>query len=128
MNPEVLDKVTQYIDSIAASLGVAAAHVYETMTRQMVVEGVVYSAILTLLLIGATVGGVKLIKLTTTRWETIYRNDWEAPVIIGWVTGGLGYVILSTVVVLVVPESVMKIFNPEYFVIRDILSVIKGAA
>lgn len=127
MNPEVLDKVTQYIDSIAASLGVAAAHVYETMTRQMVVEGVVYSAILTLLLIGATVGGVKLIKLTTTRWETIYRNDWEAPVIIGWVTGGLGYVILSIVVVLVVPESAMKIFNPEYFVIRDILSVIKGA-
>lgn len=128
MNPEILEKVTQYIDSLAASLGVAATHVYETMVRQMVVEGVVYSVVLTLLLIGVSVAGVRLIKLTFARRETIYRNDWEAPVFIGWTIGGLGYVILSIVVVSVVPESVMKIFNPEYFVIRDILSVVKGAA
>ncbi|MCY9532939.1 hypothetical protein M5X06_12725 [Paenibacillus alvei] len=128
MGTEIIDRVSQYIDALAANLGVAASHVYETMVRQMVVEGAVYSIFLSSLLAALTVLGIKLIKLTVAKKDKIYRDDWEAFVYIGWVVGGIAYIILLIASIVIVPESVMKIYNPEYFVIRDLLSIVKGAS
>lgn len=128
MGTEIIDKVSQYIDALAANLGVAASHVYETMVRQMVVEGVVYSIFLSLLLAVLTFLGIKLIKITVAKWDEIYRDDWEAFVYIGWVVGGIAYIILLIASVVTIPESIMRIYNPEYFVIRDLLSIVKGVS
>lgn len=128
MSEVIIDKVAQYIEALAASLGVAAAHVYEVMARQKVTEGIVYSVLLPVIVVVATVAGVKLAKLTVKNWEELYRNDVEAPITVAWVFGGIAYLVLIIATIANLPEYVMKIYNPEYYVIREILGVIKGGS
>ncbi|MCG7407727.1 hypothetical protein MH117_09855 [Paenibacillus sp. ACRRX] len=127
MGTEVIDKISQYVDALAASLGVAATHVYEVMIRQMVAEGIVYGVLLSLLYIVVAIVVLKLAKLTVVKWESLTVKGWDYPVFVGWFVGGSLFTALTITVFSTVPESVMKLCNPEYFIIRDILSVIKGA-
>lgn len=125
MGTEIIDRVSQYIDALAANLGVAASHVYETMVRQTVLEGIVYTAASVLFVILGLFALIKTWKYALS--EKAVRNgsvEFMAPIC---VVGSFVYAILTIGALINLPDTVMKVFNPEYFVIREILDVVKGA-
>lgn len=128
MNEQLIEKVTEYVDQLAVSLGVAAEHVYVVMARQMSVEGIVYSALYLTLIIGLPIVVVKLAKLTIRKWDDIYKYDIDAIVLAMWILGGIVSAINITGSILSLPDALMKVGNPEYYVIREILDIFGGGA
>ncbi|MBR8661185.1 hypothetical protein [Brevibacillus sp. NL20B1] len=116
------DKITQYLEQMAAKLGVAAEHVYGVLVRQQVAEGIAFT-------IGAVIAVFVLFRLG--RW--IYRNyeankgdymsDWGMILLFFLIFGGGGGVGAMVVGLI----GVMQIINPEYYAIREIMDVIGGA-
>jgi Ca2+/Na+ antiporter len=134
MNEKVFEKVTQYIDALAAKLGVAAEHVYEVLVRQQVAEG--YSLLITWSLM--LIIGVLVIVLTLKSgfeyenkhysWGTEMSFSLNPPNLFK-VSVLTAFGILTLVAMLTLldegPSAVMKIVNPEYYAIREILNAIK---
>jgi len=123
MNEKVFEKVTQYIDALAAKLGVAAEHVYGVLVRQQVAEGIVDIVVGTLVLTLLAVVLMILYKkygLPTVEDETDFMFLLLAaaiPVGLIILAGSYGIEELST--------GIKQVINPEYYAIREILDAIK---
>lgn len=128
MNEQLVEKITTYIDQLSVGLGVAAEHVYGVMVRQLIVEGIVYSTLLLTLIIGLTIAVVKLAKLTIRNWEDVEYSDFHTSVTGAWVVGGIAYIIILLICAFNLPHELMKIGNPEYYVIREFLNVLGGGS
>ncbi|WP_099301938.1 hypothetical protein [Bacillus sp. Marseille-P3800] len=124
MNEEVLDKVTDYIDAIAENLGVAAEHVYPLMVEQMVLEGwiaggsLIISTVLFCLMFGFA------LKYTIKHWDDLYHSDNEIWTVVGCLILGVIALILLIASFASVPTYIMKIMNPEYYVFKDLISIL----
>ena len=121
MNPELTEKATEYIESIAKSLGVAAEHVYGLLVRQQIAEAI-STLVITVIAIIALVTALLLV-IKAYREFTGYDP-------FGYI---LAIAILSIVTLMVSlvglfegAESVMKLINPEYYAIQEIFDLLRG--
>jgi small-conductance mechanosensitive channel len=123
MNEKVFEKVTQYIDALAAKLGVAAEHVYGVLVRQQVAEGIVD------IIVGALVLAVLIFALM------VLIKKVELPRIVDEFDL-LGYVFVAAILLLIIglpgsyavseiSDGIKHVINPEYYAIREILNAIK---
>jgi TRAP-type C4-dicarboxylate transport system permease small subunit len=120
---KVFEKVTQYIDALAAKLGVAAEHVYGVLVRQQVADGVVGLSIFAFLLVLLVISIYLAIKFIS---KSENGEDVE-----GFIAGAFGFaaIIIGAIVLIqvifFVPSDIKQLINPEYYAIREILDAIK---
>lgn len=129
MKNEVIKQVGDYIDAIASKLGVAAEHVYGILIKQQIVDGA----------IGVTVGLVlglttyfllkQAIKdgtedYTKTERGTIINKGMrnEGRCIGLTITGSL----IGLIALLFFFFNLGQLINPEYYAIKDIMSMVTG--
>lgn len=117
MNDKLVGKVSEYIDAIAAKLGVAAEHVYDVLIRQQMVDGVttLISYAVALPLIGLA------IKLLYKKSDKYDLNVF-----------GILAIIMSCVFIFFFicgfvdcSDAVKKLANPEYYAIKEIIKAVK---
>jgi hypothetical protein len=122
MDDKVMAKATEYIDALAAKLGVAAEHVYGILVKQAFAEGIVSLAIGVLLLIGLIIGlvfAVKAFKEIADGLDVFELTLLIAiPVVIAFAVGA------STLGQLT--DGIKHVINPEYYAIKEILDAIGG--
>jgi hypothetical protein len=123
MSEQFQQKIMEYIDAIAHSLGVATQFVFETLVKQKLIEGYVHTGILAVIWI---VYLILFPKVFGWLRKSVKEKGWDEPKILS----GFGIVIVSFAVIfasiLALPDSLMKIFNPQYYALKDILDAVKG--
>lgn len=124
MSDQFQQKIMEYIDSIAHGLGVASQFVFETLVRQKIIEGWVYlSTVVAIVAIGL---GVSIYMWSSIRNDMKkYDTDFDDHI----TTLSIMAIILFVVVLIGsmgIPYNVMKICNPQYYALKDILDVVKG--
>ncbi|WP_226568182.1 hypothetical protein [Bacillus stratosphericus] len=128
-----MDKAMAYIDKLAAKLGVAAEHVYGVLVNQMYVFGIVnvVVGVASLVMLAA------LVRLNYLIIAKGGRPSWGEAASFYYKlrdTGGGGLfmvIIVVTIAALItgmvtVPIGIMKMLNPEYYAIKEILDTIGG--
>lgn len=122
---EVSEKIFEYIDALAQKLGVASEYVFAMLVRQQIIEGIAYLSILLLISFVIGIATSKIVKHTISNWDHLCNKDRE----IGWsvasAIAGFVALILLTADVKYMPLYTMKIFNPEYYAIKEIMDVFK---
>lgn len=126
------EKAFEYIDAIAANLGVAAEHVYGALLKQAMVSGlrsVVY------ILICLAVGYV-IIKMFKRIYSDVKEGEDGIFVdsfgislggVFAIITGGVAIIILFFAVMSDISNATTALLNPEYWALKEILDTIKGA-
>lgn len=109
------EKIMEYVDHLANALGVAAEHVWETLVRQAIVNGVVDLTLAVVML----VAGVVVWKLINKYGDV---QDWD----VEWMPVGFLYVALFTVGILSLRFGISQLLNPDYYAIKELLDVIGG--
>lgn len=122
MNDAMQAKIIEYIDGLASSLGVAAEYVYALLTRQMLTEGIVYSTLF-LAVIAALALSARKVFAYCTELSDDYHGEIAEAISVVYVVACVGVAVASF---FFLPESIMKIFNPEYYAIKSILDAIGG--
>ncbi|MEW4131953.1 hypothetical protein [Bacillus thuringiensis] len=120
---KLTDKAIQIIDSMAAKLGVAADHIVQVYSKQVIVEGIQQLITATVLVIIGIIAAVlfkKFVKNAGKYFDKyeIFAALYAALLIVGMV---IGTVNLCTDV----PQAIGKLINPEYYMIKDIVSMFK---
>lgn len=121
MNPEIQEKISQAIDNLANSLGIAAQHLYEVFARQIFFEGVVYGLTSLVVSIALFVGAFFAFKIVKLGFKE-YSFDLQ-------MVGGIAVFALSLLGFLVfteIPENALKIANPEYYIVERVSDLIRG--
>lgn len=124
MDTKIQDIVFEYIDAIAVKLGVASEYVYGILVKQAVVSGIVNATVLTLLPILFAVATIFCSKKVDWKADDP-KNDLEEAFGITTILLGIGFLIMFIIFVLFAPNQYIKIFNPEYFALKEILDTIK---
>ncbi|HEF5065787.1 hypothetical protein [Bacillus paramobilis] len=120
---KLTEKAIQIIDSMAAKLGVAADHIIQVYSKQVIVEGVQQLFVAAVLVIIGIIAAVLFKKFVKNAEE--YFDDYDI--------GAVFYVVLLIVGMIVgivslctdVPQAIGKLMNPEYYMIKDIVSMFK---
>jgi hypothetical protein len=130
MKEKAFQKATEYIDAIAAKLGVAAEHVYGILVRQQYVEGI--TTILGCLTFVAVMFFIsrKITDLTKSTRESAKKKSFteisedlaHVVLVLGWIAFFFALIFAS----FAIPDSVAKLINPEYYAIKEILDAIGG--
>lgn len=131
----VVDKVTAYLDTVAAKLGVAAGKVWPWLVKQQILEGI-STGLLTLVgLVGCVVcikGMVKWYSSSTIRrrnedWDD--ANDRENQVLLHRVLYTCIGIIFALMLLIAGLEfmnvGMWKLFNPEYHALMDLIKAVK---
>jgi len=127
MTEQLTNKLIEYLDAIGEALGVAAPHVYELMIRQQVIGGSLWVAVIVVLMVViALLARLSLKKLNGKYRKESYRADeefnnaltfWKGTV---WAFG----IVVLFILALCLPHNIVRIVNPEYYVIKELLSII----
>lgn len=120
------EKIAEYIEALAQQLGVAVTHLYGVMVRQMVAEGITYGLLNLAFVIAIPIIAYKLARLTIRKWDVIYRADMEGLVIPAWIFGGIAAAVILIGSAIGLPDAIMHVINPEYYVVREILDAVKN--
>lgn len=120
-----MDKAMEYIDKLAAKLGVMTEHVYGVLVKQAFANGVTDAIIGGVFLMIAVIAGVIITKVTVKSYEKSHCSwDYEwFPVVLAVcflvvTPGGFGIYAIS--------EGIKALINPEYYAIKEILDTIGG--
>ena len=119
MKEKIYEKATEYIETLASSLGVAAEHVYGILVRQQVAEGVT-----TLIMFGVIYLILGIILVVSAK-KSDFTYDCLANYIA--VIAVILMVFAAVIGLLTLGGAIMKVMNPEYYAIKEIMDVIKGA-
>ena len=126
------EKAFEYIDAIAANLGVAAEHVYGALLKQAVVSGlrsVVY------IIIGLAVSYV-IIKILKTVYsdvkegeDGIFADSYGVSLggVFALIFGGIAIILMFFAIMSDISNATTALLNPEYWALKEILDTIKGA-
>jgi hypothetical protein len=121
MVDKIYNDISTAIATLAEKLGVATEHVYNVLVRQQFYEGI-FALIAVLLSIIATLFLFKLFKIGLKLRDE--KNE---------ITGiGASYCVLSVISVSIAvsicfqyASGIVKIVNPEYYAIQQILQMVK---
>ena len=113
LSNEVLAK----LDILAQKIGVTIEQIWPWLVRQQYVEAIYYSV---LAILGIIVSSIILIT-TIKYWEKIFANDCE----VGCVVGNVLFIGFTFVFVIIATSAIPKIFNPEYWALKDLMGMIK---
>ena len=119
------EKIAEYIETLAQQLGVAVTHLYEVMARQQIAEGIAYGLLCLVIVVVVPIIVYKMARLTFRKWSEIYEEDGEFIIMVAWLFGGIGSAVVFVISLLSLPEYVMHVINPEYYVVKEILEVFK---
>lgn len=126
------EKAFEYIDAIAANLGVAAEHVYGALLKQAMVSGlrsVVY--IIICLAVGyAIIKVFKRIYSDVKEGEdSIFVDSFGISLggVFAIIIGGVAIIILFFAIMADIGNATTALLNPEYWALKEILNTIKGA-
>ena len=127
------ERAFEYIDSIAANLGVAAEHVYGALLKQAMVSGV-RSVVYIILCLAVVYMVILLLKKVYTDVKdgnnnSIFLDGWEisAAGITASFAGGIALFILFIAIIANISNASTALLNPEYWALKEILNTIKGA-
>lgn len=122
------DKFGSYINELAKQLGVAAEHVYGVLIRQQYAEAVgtlIEAFILLCVFIVLTVFFVLGWK-RANHWLEKGYDEWQVGMIIGTVV----YLVASAFIIVEitsdVKDGIMRLLNPEYYALKDIMDFIQS--
>lgn len=128
---DVSAAIGEAINNLSSKLGVASEHVYGVLVKQQVIEAISHLVVLSFFIL-LFLFSVKYLFLKV--FMSIYREKVEkyprmedafnTVRIIIWVGVIIATITLCIVFVVVVPEAIQKIINPEYFALKDILNQI----
>lgn len=121
MKTKIYEKATEYIESLASSLGVAAEHVYGILVKQQYVTGIADAIFAVIFAIVVTIC-YKVGKWLATS-EMAYRKDWEWLTFIPVLIGVFAIVFMCVSLY----SAIGHLVNPEYYAIKEIMDVLKGA-
>ena len=119
MNPETIDKVTQYLDKISAKIGVGIGSIWPWLVKQQIVDAW-YSFAMFIISFLISSFLISIFFKNKKKWE----ND-EC-----WILFVVGYsMTLSSLLSIVALVCWFKyfpaIFNPEYAALMDLINKIK---
>lgn len=128
---EVLqERAMEWVETTANALGIAAEHVYEILVRQMVIEGVVWT-IMGVLSVVAAIILLRLFMKAFQEADAVEAKHDSAgqPIARCIIYGILGLVMGIAALIAVfsmIPESLMKLGNPEYYAIKELFEAMAG--
>lgn len=121
------DNVTQYLEQMAAKLGVAAEHVYGVLVRQQSTEGIVWVIgcavyIVFMAWLGRSLYARRAEIQKMNQGKSYYSREDDLSEAFGWYCslGGLS----SAAAFALLLYGVMHVINPEYYAIREIMEVL----
>lgn len=135
-----MDKAMEYIDKLAAKLGVAAEHVYGVLVKQAIANGITNVVVGVILLIAFVLTVRFMVALLTkAEYEEViqYSGRSKAPINkyakISSAGGGsvwiliIAFILISSVAGFgCLTDGVKALINPEYYAIKEILDTVKG--
>ena len=127
------ERAFEYIDALAANLGVAAEHVYGALLKQAMVSGV-RSLVFIVICLAVVYMVLRLLNRIITdvkegNNDSIFVDGWGiSPAgIIASFAGGIAMFILFIVILADISNATTALLNPEYWALKEILGMIKGA-
>ena len=127
------ERAFEYIDALAANLGVAAEHVYGALLKQAMVSGV-RSLVFIVICLAVVYVVLRLLNRIITdvkegNNDSIFVDGWGiSPAgIIASFAGGIAMFILFIVILADISNATTALLNPEYWALKEILGMIKGA-
>lgn len=131
------EKAFEYIDAIAANLGVAAEHVYGALLKQAMISGIsslVYIPIYIAIIVAYVFMIRKIYSDVSENKESMlvdnsyaYRGELSGISFTIMSIGGVLSLILFISVIFDINNAVTALLNPEYWALKEILDTIKGA-
>lgn len=112
---ETVEKVFEYIDVIAAKLGVASEHVYGALIQKSFTTGIVQVGV-AFILIGVYIFMWKYLS------KRLDRNNKDL-IVSSLALGGIVIFIITMINLYI---GTLKIINPEYYAMKEIMTLIKG--
>ena len=132
--------INQYIESLSEKLGVAAEHIYEALYKQQYFEGITNLVICFVFLV-LLISSVKFVINIYTKsifertdegyfgkikpmntWAKINNSEFVEGQYI-WIIFGIVWVVLVTVIICTSIDGTLKLLNPEYYALKEILDV-----
>lgn len=134
MNEKMIDK---YIQALSEKLGVAAKHIFEALYSQQIYYGLM-ELIVSLVLLVILVVSIKLTIniFAKAKYETkgeyytirepanLYAKVKESEFVemgLIWLVFGIAWIILVIVILSMMPDGIMRLINPNYYAIKEIL-------
>ena len=112
VSPETQARFADAVASLANALGVAASHVYEVLIRQAVSQGVAYA-------IGAGACAVAAVWIGRLASKAVKdKEDYSPPLVFLTIVAACGAVFAAS-------QCAMHLINPEYYAIKEVMSLLK---
>ena len=126
------EKAFEYIDAIAANLGVAAEHVYGAVLKQAMVSGL-RSVVYIIICLAVSYAIIKVLKRVYSDVkedeEGLFVDSYGVTLggVFALIFGGIALVIMFFVIMADISNASTALLNPEYWALKEILDTIKGA-
>ena len=126
------EKAFEYIDAIAANLGVAAEHVYGALLKQAMVSGL-RSVVYIIICLAVSYAIIKVLKRVYSDIkedeEGLFVDSYGVTLggVFALIFGGIALVIMFFVIMADISNASTALLNPEYWALKEILDTIKGA-
>jgi hypothetical protein len=134
MNEQITNKILGYIETIGKAASDTAKYGFELIVKQQVVSGLVDVITIVAFLLATYFAFRYSFKLTKKKRDEIdqkVKNGWYVTEIhedfikvIPWITASV-FTFCIVISIIVIPESIAKIINPEYYAIKEILETLK---
>jgi hypothetical protein len=118
----IVDKVGSYVDAMAEQLGVAGTFLWETLIRQMYVNGVVHLGVSLLAMGGIYLAYKNFKKGDNMPLPSSYGDDEKAARMVISFIVGLAFSIVAFVCMV---WAVMYLANPEYQALMKIVEAVR---
>lgn len=144
-----MDKAMEFIEQLAAKLGVAVEYLWSTLVRQQIAEGITdvvmaVLAVVTLVYIAKVTPGFK--KTADEKYKALaddrrkngtgyagshvissFEEDkWQARGTTITVFAIVAAIIAVIIILVCVPVGIQQLINPEYFALKEVLNAIGG--
>ncbi|MCY9372674.1 hypothetical protein [Bacillus haynesii] len=118
-----MDKAMEYIDKLAAKLGVAAEHVYGVLVKQAVANSITDLFCGVIAFAAAIVLGVLIAKIVKRRFNV---SEWDVEWFFLLIIVGILVIFPFVMGVDFSTKGIKALINPEYYAIKEILDTIGG--
>lgn len=125
------ERAFEYIDAIAANLGVAAEHVYGALLKQAMVSGL-RSVVYIIICLAVSYVIIKMFKRIYSDVKEgedgIFVDSYGVSLggVFALIFGGIAIIIMFFAIMSDISNATTALLNPEYWALKEILTTIKG--